>query len=113
MRGSIEQETLRSLAAQMGGQEALGRIIDMYTGKLPSEVDGLRESLDCGDLESLESAAHRLKSSSGQLGARRLQVMLTGLELTAGEGDAEAAGRILAEVETEADEVKVELTRLL
>lgn len=109
MAESIEIETLNSLADQMGSREALGRIVAMYTGKLPSEIDDLRSALDSGDLEGLQSAAHRLKSSSGQLGAGRLAVMLAGLEAVARDGDAEAAARILGEVTAEADLVRSEL----
>lgn len=109
MPESIEIETLNSLAGQMGGREALGRIIGMYTGKLPSEIDELRSALESGDMDGLQAGAHRLKSSSGQLGARRLGVMLAGLEVSSREKDAEAAGRILAEVTTEADRVRSEL----
>jgi HPt (histidine-containing phosphotransfer) domain-containing protein len=112
MSGAIEEETLRTLATQMGGQEALGQIIALFAGKLPTEIDGLKASLESGDLGELGASAHRLKSSSGQLGARRLQVMLAGLEQAAGEGDAEAAARILAEVSTEAEMARTELEGL-
>ena len=109
MAESIEIETLNTLAGQMGGQEALGRIISMYTGKLPAEIDDLQSALDSGDMDSLQAGAHRLKSSSGQLGARRLGVMLAGLEISGREKDADAAGRILAEVASEAARVRSEL----
>lgn len=109
MPDSIETESLEALASQMGSREALGRIIGMYAGKLPGEIESLRVSLAEGDLEAVESTAHRLKSSSGQLGAGKLAVMLSGLELSARDGDADASGRILAEVEIEAVKVVGEL----
>ncbi|MCB0861828.1 MAG: Hpt domain-containing protein [Solirubrobacterales bacterium] len=112
MSGSIENETLEDLATQMGGREALGRIINMYTGKLPAEMDALGASFEAGDLDDVRTSAHRLKSSSGQLGARRLQVMLAGLESAAGEGDVEATGRILKEVSAEAELTRAELNEL-
>jgi HPt (histidine-containing phosphotransfer) domain-containing protein len=112
MTGSIEKDALRSLATQMGGDEPLGRIIAMYTGKLPGELDQLRSAVDAGDLETVQSSAHRLKSSSGQLGARRLSVMLAGLEHAGRDGDATGASRILAEVEAEASQATQELKNL-
>jgi HPt (histidine-containing phosphotransfer) domain-containing protein len=112
MPGSIERENLDLLADQMGGQETLGRIVHMFADKLPAEIADLRGSLDAGDLDGVQSAAHRLKSSSGQLAARRLSVMLAGLELAASEGDADAAARILTEVTTEAGMVRSELDSL-
>lgn len=109
MPDSIETRSLEELASQMGGREALGKIIQMYTGKLPDEIESLRQSLADGDLDGVESTAHRLKSSSGQLGAQNLAVMLAGLELSGRDGDAYAAGRILAEVSVEAERVDREL----
>lgn len=112
MADSIEKETLDSLAEQMGGEEALGRIIAMYTHKLPDEMSGLRDAFESGDLESVQSSAHRLKSSSGQLGAKRLSVMLAGLETVSREGDGEAAARILDQVVVEAEAARLELLAL-
>ena len=112
MSASIDQSTLDALAGQMGGTEALGRIIGMYAGKLPGEVEELRSALDADDLETVGSTAHRLKSSSGQLGAKRLAVMLAGLEQAGREGDPEAAGRLFAEVQVEAELVWTELEAL-
>jgi HPt (histidine-containing phosphotransfer) domain-containing protein len=112
MADSIEKETLESLATQMGGEQALGRIIAMYTGKLPAELEQLRSALVDGDLETVQSSAHRLKSSSGQLGARRLSVMLGGLEQAGRDGDAAGASRILPEVIAEAKQASQELQNL-
>lgn len=112
MNGSIEKEDLETLAAQIGSQEALDRIIAMYMSKLPAELEGLRTSLDAGDLRAVRSSADRLKSSSGQLGASRLAVMLAGLEHAGRQEDAEAASRILAEVTIEAESARAELGAL-
>ncbi len=109
MSSSIEETTLDQVAAQMGGKEVLGRIVGMYTGKLPTEVEGLRAALDSGDLETVQADAHRLKSSSGQLGASRLAALLADLEEAGRDRDADSAGRIMAEVTIEAERVRADL----
>ncbi len=93
----------------MGGKEPLARIIEMFSSKLPGEIDDLNSALDSGDLETVQAAAHRLKSSSGQLGARRLAQLLASLEEAGKNRDAEAAGRIIGEVTIEAERVRTDL----
>ena len=110
MSDSIERESLDSLASQMGGGEALKRIIGMYVDKLPGEVESLREALETGDLERLKASAHRLKSSSGQLGAKRLADLLAELERQSGEQDRQAAAASVAGIETEARRVVADLS---
>jgi len=106
---SIDKETLETLSANIGGADNLRRIVVMYTGKLPAEIENLRSALHQGDFQAVREGAHRLKSSSGQLGAARLSVMLAGLEESAGEADPAVSDRILGEVEIEADLVGQEL----
>lgn len=112
MSGSIDRSKLDSLAAQMGGTESLSRILGLYGEKLPREVEELLSAHRADDLAALQAQAHRLKSSSAQLGATRLGVLLAGLEQSARDGDAEAGGRILAEVASEAASVGREIEEL-
>lgn len=102
MTGSIEQESLDELARQMGGRDALVQVIGMYTAKLPGELEGFRSALQSGDLEAVRTSAHRLKSSSAQLGAKPMAALLADLETAGKQGDADAARRLLDQVETEA-----------
>lgn len=81
----------------------------MYAGKLPGEIDELKSGLEAGDLEAVQASAHRLKSSSGQLGAETLAVLLAGLEQAAREKDQESTVRILEEVKAEAAQVQRDL----
>ncbi len=112
MSGSIDKPTIETLTRQMGGSETVGKIVHMYVEKLPTEIETLQSELTAGDLEAVQASAHRLKSSSGQLGAKRLAVMLAGLEGAGREGDADAAGRILNEVALEAGKVRAELDEI-
>jgi HPt (histidine-containing phosphotransfer) domain-containing protein len=56
-----------------GDPELLLDLIQMFLGDGPEKVRAITEGLQAGDFEKMERAAHSLKGSSGNLGARRLQ----------------------------------------
>ena len=103
---SLDQEALDRLGRDMGGEEAVARIITMYVGKLPGESESLHAHAESGDLEALRENAHRLKSSTAMLGATRLAGLLAEIEASAKAGDLEAATGWLREFDQE--KVRVE-----
>ncbi len=56
-----------------GDPELLMDLIQMFLEDGPSKVASVTEGLAAGDLEKAERAAHSLKGSSGNLGAKLLQ----------------------------------------
>lgn len=56
-----------------GDPELLLDLIQMFLDDGPEKVRAVHEGLQAGDFEKMERAAHSLKGSSGNLGARRLQ----------------------------------------
>jgi HPt (histidine-containing phosphotransfer) domain-containing protein len=56
-----------------GDPELLLDLIQMFLDDGPSKVTAVTEGLAAGDFEKMERAAHSLKGSSGNLGARLLQ----------------------------------------
>ena len=56
-----------------GDPELLLDLIQMFLDDGPSKVNAVTEGLAAGDFEKMERAAHSLKGSSGNLGARLLQ----------------------------------------
>ncbi len=65
-------EELLSLSDD-GDPELLLDLIGMFLADGPTKLSSIVEGLGSGDLEQIERAAHSLKGSSGNLGARRLQ----------------------------------------
>ena len=65
-------EELLSLSDD-GDPELLLDLIQMFLADGPSKVSAVTEGLAAGDFDKMERAAHSLKGSSGNLGARLLQ----------------------------------------
>ncbi|MBL8723616.1 MAG: Hpt domain-containing protein [Planctomycetes bacterium] len=65
-------EELLSFADE-GDPELLLDLIQMFLEDGPNKVRAVTEGLLAGDFEKMERAAHSLKGSSGNLGARLLQ----------------------------------------
>jgi HPt (histidine-containing phosphotransfer) domain-containing protein len=59
--------------ADDGDPELLVDLIRMFLDDAPTKLASIRQGLGNGDLECMERAAHSLKGSSGNLGARHLQ----------------------------------------
>jgi HPt (histidine-containing phosphotransfer) domain-containing protein len=73
-------EELLSLSDD-GDPELLLDLIQMFLDDGPAKVQAVTEGLQAGDFDKMERAAHSLKGSSGNLGARRLQNVCEGLQL--------------------------------
>lgn len=56
-----------------GDPELVMDLIQMFLADGPCKVQAVTEGLAAGDLEKAERAAHSLKGSSGNLGAKLLQ----------------------------------------
>lgn len=59
--------------ADDGDPELLVDLIQMFLEDSPSKVEAVNEGLAVGDFDKAERAAHSLKGSSGNLGARLVQ----------------------------------------
>jgi HPt (histidine-containing phosphotransfer) domain-containing protein len=81
---------------RLGGQPLLQQMIELYLTHAPERLDALEQGLQAGDPGQVERAAHTLKSSAGNLGARRLQHSAEAVEALAARGvvDAELAARL-------------------
>ena len=64
-----------------GDPELLMDLIQMFLEDGPAKVAAVQEGLAAGDFEKAERAAHSLKGSSGNLGARGLQNVCEELQL--------------------------------
>jgi HPt (histidine-containing phosphotransfer) domain-containing protein len=71
---------------ELGGEEDPGlvvEIIDMFLHDAPSRVREIENALKIGDINTLERAAHTLKSSSANVGAVQLSHICQKLETLA------------------------------
>ena len=79
---------------ELGGEEEpelFQELVQMFLDDTPSRLEGLLSALEAGDATGLERTAHALKSSCGNLGAKRLAKLCFEIESAGRAGDIEAA----------------------
>ena len=84
MQEVLDQEVLDELLsfADDGDPELLLDRIQMFLDDSPSKVAAVQQGLQTGDFDKAERAAHSLKGSSGNLGARLVQDVCEQLQLS-------------------------------
>jgi PAS domain S-box-containing protein len=84
-----------------GQPDPLKELVDLFARDAHPRLEAMEQAYDDGDLPKLAAAAHALKGSASNLGARRLAQLCAGLEKQAKNGHAERAGQTLTEVSAE------------
>jgi CheY-like chemotaxis protein/HPt (histidine-containing phosphotransfer) domain-containing protein len=79
----------------------LARLLTTYLAHAPGVVDDLARAIASGNAAALKIAAHSLKSSSANVGARRIAALSKELEVLAGAGNVAEAASIARALETE------------
>jgi len=83
----LDKDTLRELRDMLG--PGLTLILDQFDGQARGLLQSMEQRAQHGDLQAIRTLAHRLKGSSGSIGARVLAAEAAQLEQIAAEGDAE------------------------
>ena len=108
-RGSgLEGAALERLT-RIGGQEFLLEMIELFLEHAPERLAAARAAFEAGDFPSVYRAAHSLKSTAGNLGARGLQGAAERAEARASAEDGPAVAPLLDEMERRYEEIRVEL----
>ncbi len=114
--GSVNPEmiaSLRSIQGEGEGEDSLlSQLARLYFDSAPNAFEQLGEALARGDGAGVASHAHRLKSSSGNLGAERLAELCAQLEKAGRGGDLSEAPKLLEQARAEYARVHAELVRL-
>ena len=88
----------------LGGQndpDFLLRIIQRFIRETHERLEALEKAVDIGDSILLERTAHRLKGSSGSIGARRMAQLCARLEGFGSEGGMREAAIVLRDINVE------------
>jgi len=98
---TIDQAALAAIRAlQRPGQpDIVARIVTQYMDSSPEIIDRIRRAVLTKDAGELRAAAHRLKSSSAQLGATALASDCRELEMMGARGELERADETLKKLE--------------
>jgi two-component system, sensor histidine kinase and response regulator len=108
---AVDVEAFRESMRAAGIEEIVDTTLDIYRGEAPMLFAKIRDAVERGDAEAIRTAAHSLKSSSGNVRATRLAELLQGLEDAGRGGDTEAASRLYAEVRAAYEAVMEQLGR--
>jgi HPt (histidine-containing phosphotransfer) domain-containing protein len=93
-----------------GKPELLTRVINLYLVESPKLVLKLKQAAAASNAPDMASAAHSLKSSSANVGAKALSRHCEELETLARRGETDEARRMLAKLEKEHRSVQRALT---
>lgn len=108
---TLDPITISGLRSLSGADEPnfLKDLIGIYFDDADELLETLRKAIATLDIKALEYASHRLKGSSGNLGAMTLVGLLQKLEDAAEEGRLEEAPQLLAKIESEYQRVEMAL----
>jgi HPt (histidine-containing phosphotransfer) domain-containing protein len=105
-------ESIRSLQ-RPGESSLLEKILGMYRNNTPPLLDQLARAVDGGDAGAVQHAAHALKSSSANVGAKRVAALSKELESKARARDLFGAQEQLAQLRAAFAEAERAHTQLL
>jgi HPt (histidine-containing phosphotransfer) domain-containing protein len=84
-----------------GGEKLVHEMVALFRTQAAERLSALRAGLRNGTAANVERAAHALRSSSGQVGAARMQALCVQLESRAAGGDLTGVPELLASLEGE------------
>lgn len=94
---------------RIGGRDFLLEMIALFLENAPLRVRAAREGVEGADSQAVYRAAHSLKSTAGNLGARVLQRTAERVERRAAARDMEGLGELVEEMAARYDAVRERL----
>jgi len=109
----IDTQDFQSLLDMIeGDQEVLAEIINCYLLESPKIVAAIQASVTNEDANSLNKAAHNLKSSSASLGAKNLSQLCLQLELKGKNGNLEGSLELVSQLINEYEQVEIAFKKI-
>jgi HPt (histidine-containing phosphotransfer) domain-containing protein len=105
-------DTLRKLTPP-GEPDVLGEVLKLFLDEVPPRIERLRNAWAAGNIQEVHRAAHSLKGSAGNIGARRLHAVCSKLDEIGKSQDLTSAAPLVGELGLEFDKVETEIRRLL
>ncbi len=104
----IDTKALDNIRAlqRNGKPDILKKTITLFCSDSPKMLESMQQAAALGDAGTLAMAAHRLKSSSANLGAAKLAAQCSQMEMLGRESRAEHAHVLLAEMQAEFQSVR-------
>lgn len=95
------------------GLQLVKDLLQLFSGEAPLRLGAMRDGLRQHDFKELASAAHAMRGGAGNLGALRVGVLCSRIEVEAKTGNVGAIGPLIDEVEAELAYVQRELAERL
>ena len=105
-------DNIRALAGARG-DALVRRVIEAYLGDTAQHLQTLRGAIASRDSDAMRTLAHRLKSSSANVGADQLTQLCSAMEQLGRAGSTDGAADILASMEQQFDAVRHALGAIL
>lgn len=109
MTDHVDRSYLERMKSDLGGGEILADLIDIFLEEAPKHLETMERALEEDAPDDLRIAAHTLKSSAGQLGAKGLAEQAKDLEAIGEGGDISGAADEVQEARSTFDSVREEL----
>jgi HPt (histidine-containing phosphotransfer) domain-containing protein len=106
--GPLDRTAIENLR-ELGGQQMLSELAEMFLGDARSSIRALREAIESSDAISVKQVAHTLKGSSGNMGAARMATICSELQDVGAAGDLSHAPELLERLEEEFGRVRLVL----
>jgi HPt (histidine-containing phosphotransfer) domain-containing protein len=104
--------TLRKLTSP-GEPDVLKEVLRLFLDEVPPRIVRLRNAWAAGNIEEVHRAAHSLKGSAGNIGARRLHAVCGQLDDKARSRDLAALAPLVDALGAEFDKVEAEIRRVM
>jgi HPt (histidine-containing phosphotransfer) domain-containing protein len=102
---ALDPAVLASLRA-LGGEGFLDEILTHFLQDIPPGLTALQQAATAGDALALMKAAHSLKSSAGNVGARRMAELCETLETQGRAGSVQGADSLIMQLAAEFERVR-------
>ena len=96
-----------------GEPDVLAEVLNLFLVEVPPRMDRLRNAWASGNIEEVHRAAHSLKGSAGNIGARRLSEVCRQLDAKGKSGDLAGLAPLVDALGVEFGKVEAEIRRLL
>ena len=105
-------DTLRQLTPP-GEPDVLAEVLRLFLEEAPPRIARLRNAWASGNIEDVHRAAHSLKGSAGNIGARRLYDVCRRLDEQGRSDDRSGVSQLVDELGVEFGKVESEIHRLI
>jgi HPt (histidine-containing phosphotransfer) domain-containing protein len=93
-------DTIRALQRE-GAPSLVDKVVKLFVSDSAKQVENMKQALSAADAPQLRLAAHTLKSSSANLGAKRLAEYCERLEASARDAVLDGADELLSQIDRE------------